>query len=121
MSHPCRHWHNRAASIAGIIRDPALELVCVFVTTPDKVGQDAGALCGVEDIGTGASGDLEDVHRLKEACLSYVGSAAARELGACKEMAEFLKGGTNVVTFAVIPLINPVAAPAGLRAAIEEA
>ena len=33
-------------ALRGVILDPALDLIGVKVTSPDKVGVDAGRLCG---------------------------------------------------------------------------
>jgi 2,4-diaminopentanoate dehydrogenase len=108
-------------ALRAIIEDPALELVGQYVSTPEKVGKDAGALCGLEPTGVVATGDLDAVVALGADCLCYAGNAVGREQEACQEMARFLRAGTNVVTFAVVALCHPPASPPELRSIIEPA
>ena len=108
-------------ALRAIIEDPALELVGQYVSTKEKIGKDAGELCGVSPTGVIATGDLDEVIALGADCLCYAGNAVGRELEACKEMARFLSAGTNVVTFAVVAMAYPPASPAELRAVIDAA
>ena len=45
--------------IPEIVRHPAFELVGVGVSNPDKVGQDVGAICGIDPIGITATDDVD--------------------------------------------------------------
>ena len=47
-----------SVALRAVIDDPALELVGVKVSSPAKVGTDAGALCGRPDVGIAATDDL---------------------------------------------------------------
>jgi hypothetical protein len=46
-------------SLRGIFDDPRLELVGVYAYSGDKVGKDAGALCGRPDCGIKATNDID--------------------------------------------------------------
>lgn len=48
-------------SIAEVVRRPELELVGLYVTNPDKVGLDAGAIAGIDATGVMATNNLEEV------------------------------------------------------------
>ena len=50
-----------SVALRAIIDDPALELVGLKVSSPTKVGTDAGALCGRPDVGIAATDDLATV------------------------------------------------------------
>jgi hypothetical protein len=108
-------------ALRAIIQDPALELVGQYVSTPEKVGKDAGDLCGLPPTGVVATGDLDAVVALGADCLCYAGDAVGREHEACEEMAKFLRAGTNVVTFAVVEICHPPASPPALRKLIDAA
>jgi 2,4-diaminopentanoate dehydrogenase len=108
-------------ALRAIIEDPALELVGQYVSTPEKIGKDAGDLCGLPPTGVLATGDLDEVVALGADCLCYAGDAVGREHEACDEMAKFLRAGTNVVTFAVVEICHPPASPPELRSIIESA
>jgi len=105
-------------ALRAIIEDPALELVGQYVSTPEKVGKDAGELCGLPPTGVIATGDLDAVVNMGADCLCYAGNAVGREPEACEEMARFLAAGTNVVTFAVVALCYPRTTPPELRAIV---
>jgi hypothetical protein len=108
-------------ALRAIIADPALELVGVKVSTPDKVGLDAGQLCGAADVGVVATDDVAAVLALAPDCVAYCATAVRREDDAIADMVAYLEAGINVVTFAAIPMIYPPAAPAQWRAALERA
>jgi len=108
-------------ALRAIIDDPALELVGVKVSTPEKVGTDAGRLCGTTDVGVLATGDLSAVLDLAPDCVAYCATAVRREEDAIADIVAYLEAGINVVTFAIIPMVYPVAAPTAWREALESA
>lgn len=108
-------------ALRAIINDPELELVGQYVSSPDKVGKDAGELCGLAAIGVHATGNLDDLVALKADCLCYAGNAVGRELEAVEEMARFLRAGTNVVTFVAVEISYPGATPQEFRHVIDSA
>lgn len=108
-------------ALRAIIDDPGLELVGVKVSTAEKVGVDAGSLCGASDVGVPATDDLDAVLALAPDCVAYCATAVRRENDAVADIVRFLEAGINVVTFATIPMVYPPAAPPEWRAAIEAA
>ncbi len=103
------------------ILDPALDLVGVKVSTPGKVGIDAGQLCGVADVGVQATGDIAEIIALKPDCVCYCATAVRREDDAIADIAAMLESGLNVVTISTIPMVFPPAAPQRWRAALDSA
>ena len=96
-------------SIRAIDRRPNLELVGVWVHSPDKVGQDAGVLAHGEPIGVATTNDAEALIGLKPDCVVYAASAPDRDAAAIPDYVRFLEAGINVVTTSTTHLINPVA------------
>src|SRR5690348_13319193 len=94
-------------ALRAIIRDPRLELVALAVTTPEKVGRDAGELCGLPRVGVEATLGLDGVLDADIDCFSYGGSVIGREAEACSEIARFLERGIDVVTFALASMVYP--------------
>src|SRR5689334_13317700 len=108
-------------ALRAIIADPALELVGVKVSTPEKAGVDAGRLCGVTDVGVSATDDLDAVLALAPDCVLYCATAVRREAEAIADIVTYLEAGINVVTISTIPMVYPSAAPPEWRAAVDAA
>jgi hypothetical protein len=108
-------------ALKGLIKDPALELVGVLVTSPDKLGKDAGALVGMPDTGIVATDDVDAILALKPDCFCYCGTAVGREEEGIEDMARLLAAGINVVTISTIPMIYAPAAPPAWRERIAQA
>lgn len=106
-------------ALRATILDPALDLVGVKVSTPSKVGADAGVLCGVDDVGVTATGDMAEIVALKPDCVSYCATAVRREEDAIADIAALLESGINVVTISTIPMVYPDAAPDRWRAVLD--
>lgn len=107
--------------MAAIIDDPALDLVGVLVSTREKIGVDAGDLCGRPETGIRAAGDIASLLALKPDCVCYCATAVGREDEAVSDIAAYLRAGIDVVTISVIPLIYPPAAPSQWRNALDAA
>ncbi|MEW5808729.1 MAG: hypothetical protein AB1925_04675 [Actinomycetota bacterium] len=83
-----------AVALDVISRRPDLELVGVYAFSPDKVGVDAGTLCGSgEATGILATDDVDAIIALKPDCICYTPILPDLEL-----MVRFLEAGINVVT-----------------------
>lgn len=108
-------------ALRGIINDPELDLIGVLVTTPEKVGVDAGSLCGLPDTGLLATDDADAIIAAKPDCFCYCGTAVRREEEAIEDMARLLRAGINVVTISTIPMIYSPSAPPSWRETIETA
>ena len=108
-------------ALRAIIRDPALQLEALVVTSPEKEGLDAGELCGLPPVGIIATRDLDAVVAMDLDCLSYGGSVIGREDEAVAEMARFLERGVDVVTFALASMVYPAMSPPELASLVTTA
>lgn len=82
-------------ALSAIAAHPALELVGVFAHGKEKVGRDAGELCGSEPLGVVATDDAGALLALRPDCISYNPLWPSVD-----ELARFLEAGVNVVTTA---------------------
>jgi hypothetical protein len=82
-------------SAIAIARNPGLELVGCYAWSPDKVGRDVGALCGVPPLGVRATNDVEALLALRPDCVVYNPMWPQTE-----ELVRILGAGVNVVTTA---------------------
>jgi 2,4-diaminopentanoate dehydrogenase len=80
-------------SLRAVVEHPALELVGVRTYGDDKVGRDAGDLCGLPPTGVLATDDIDEVISLAADCVLYMPRALDAE-----EVCRLLASGTNVVT-----------------------
>jgi 2,4-diaminopentanoate dehydrogenase len=102
-------------ALRGIIEHPLLTLAGVYVYDPDKVGRDAGQICGVDHVGVSATGRIEDVLAVGADCVLYMPRSFEID-----DVCRLLESGANVVTtcgqFHHPPSIEPA-----LRARVEAA
>jgi 2,4-diaminopentanoate dehydrogenase len=75
------------------IEHPDLEVVGVWVHSPNKAGRDAGELAGVAPIGVKATNRIEDVLALKPDCVLYMPHVCSYD-----EICRILESGANIVT-----------------------
>ncbi len=80
-------------ALAAIIDHPELELVGVYVHSPDKVGVDAGQLAGMADTGVCATNDLAVLLAERPHCVSFMAAQLDVDI-----VETFLRSGANVVT-----------------------
>ncbi len=80
-------------SLRAIIEHPDLELVGVHVHADDKVGKDAGELCGAGPTGVLATGSIDDVLALGADCVLYMPQGCDVD-----DVCRILASGTNIVT-----------------------
>jgi hypothetical protein len=114
----CGTGYVGTAGLQGILNHPDLELVGQYVWSPEKVGVDSGALCGMPDTGVLATGDWDEVLDLDADCLSYFGDSIGCELDAVMEVCRFLERGTNAVTISIFPWAYPPVVPPEFEAPI---
>ncbi|MGE2734878.1 dihydrodipicolinate reductase [Mycolicibacterium vaccae] len=110
-----------SAALRAIIDDPALDLVGVKVSSPAKVGTDAGRLCDRPEVGVAATDDLAAVLATAPDCIAYCATAVRREDEVIADITGYLEAGINVVTISAIPMVYPRAAPPKWRDPIEKA
>ena len=80
-------------SMRSIIEHPGLTLVGLYVYSDDKVGCDAGTMCGLAPIGVKATRSVEEIVALKADCVLYM----PRQINA-DDLCRLLESGSNVVT-----------------------
>ncbi len=80
-------------SLQAVIEHPQLELVGLFVYSPDKVGRDAGELCGLPSVGVLATNNPDEIVALGADCVLYMPRATELD-----ELCGLLAAGSNVVT-----------------------
>jgi hypothetical protein len=82
-------------SVAAIAANPGLALVGCYAWSPDKVGRDAGDLCGMEPLGVAATDDVDALLGLRPDCVVYNPMWSSVD-----ELVRILESGANVVTTA---------------------
>ena len=96
-----------ANAIDAIRRRPDLELVGVWVHSPDKVGKDAGELAGGAPLGMAATNDAEALIALAPDCVVYAASGPERDAAAVPDYIRLLEAGINVVSTSSTSLVYP--------------
>ena len=104
-----------------IANHPELELVGLWVHSPDKVGRDVGELAGIGPIGVTATNDVDALLALDADCVCYTATADLRPQEAIADMARILRSGKNVVSSSVVPLIYAPHVDPEMRRPLEEA
>ncbi len=94
-------------AIDAIRRRPDLELVGVWVHSPDKVGKDAGELAGGAPLGVAATNDAEALIALAPDCVVYAASGPERDAAAVPDYIRLLEAGINVVSTSSTSLVYP--------------
>ncbi|CAJ1502576.1 dihydrodipicolinate reductase [[Mycobacterium] kokjensenii] len=102
-------------ALRGVIEHPELELAGVYVYGADKVGRDAGELCGLDSTGVVATGSIEAILAAEADCVLYMPAVLDVD-----EVCRLLAAGVNVVTTCG-QFHHPAGMDAGLRARIEQA
>ncbi len=80
-------------SLRCVIEHPKMELVGLYVSSPEKAGKDAGALCGLPSTGIKATRSLDDIVALNADCVLYM-----RQGTDFDEVCALLASGKNIVT-----------------------
>jgi 4-hydroxy-tetrahydrodipicolinate reductase len=110
MAHRVIQWSTGnvgAFALRSIIRHPELELVGLWVHSPDKAGRDAGALCGLAAVGVAATTDADTLLATPADCVCYTATADLRPAEAVDDLCRILASGKNVVSSSVVPLVHP--------------
>ena len=80
-------------SLQRVIEHPDMELVGLWVHSPDKAGRDAGDLCGLPPTGVLATNDVAAIVATPADCVLYM-----RQGTDIDELCALLESGKNVVT-----------------------
>src|SRR5690349_13672571 len=99
-------WIGQIA-LRAINRRPDLELVGVWVHSPEKVGKDAGELAGIETVGVATTHDADALISLAPDCVVYAASGPERDGGAVPDYLRLLAAGINVVATTSTSLVHP--------------
>ena len=85
-------------TLRQLIQDERFELVAVWVSTPEKVGMDAGELAGLEvTTGVKAVMDLDAVIAAEPDCVVYCAMGDTRPVEATNDVCTLLQAGIDVV------------------------
>ncbi|MFC3174088.1 dihydrodipicolinate reductase [Novosphingobium bradum] len=103
------------AALDGVLNNPDLELVGMYVQSPEKIGQDAGRFVNRPDTGIIATNDWDALLALDADCLSYHSNSIGREREAADDIIRFLERGTNAVTTAAFAWAYPPEIPEGFE------
>ncbi len=93
--------------IPEVIRHPHFELVGIGVSHPDKIGKDAGTICGIDPIGVTATDDVAALIALAPDALVHYGPTAAHARDNIRLMKAFLTAGIDVCSTAMTPWVWP--------------
>lgn len=96
MSYKVIQWATGGigkAAIEGVADHPDLELVGCWVHSDDKVGQDAGIIAGIRELGVTATNSMQDILAMDADCVMYAPAMAAPE-----DVKALLESGKHVVT-----------------------
>lgn len=96
-----------AIAIDAVRRRPDLELIGVWVHSPDKVGKDAGELAGIEPLGVAATHDADALIALAPDAVVYAASGPDRDGAAVPDYRRLLEAGINVVSTSSTSLVHP--------------
>jgi len=95
-------------ALAGIDARPDLVLSGVWVSSPDKVGRDAGELAGLgRHLGVAATGDAEALLATRPDCVVHTAMADHRIPEALADLERILRAGVNVVSSGPVFLQYP--------------
>ncbi len=108
-------------AIRAIAGHRDLELVGAVVSSPAKVGRDAGELAGIDSLGVAATDDVSVALADDVDCVVYAATADTRPMEAYGDLDRLLRAGRNVVSTSFYPLLHPPSAPAPLLDVVTDA
>ena len=82
-----------ARALRRVAEHPGLKLVGVLVHSADKVGRDAGELCGLGPLGIEATNSIDEIIALRPDCVLHM-----PHLMNFDEVCRLLESGANVIT-----------------------
>jgi hypothetical protein len=108
-------------AIRAIASHHDLDLVGAVVTSPDKIGRDAGELAGIAPLGVVATDDTATALADDVDAVVYAATADTRPDDALADLLACLRAGRNVVSASFYPLLHPPSAPRALHDAVDGA
>ena len=124
MSYRVVQWstgHVGMHALRAILDHPELELVGLWVHSPDKVGIDAGTLAGRDAVGVEATNDVDALLALAPDAVCYTATADLRPHEAVADIVRILRAGVNVVSSSLVQLLHPATADRSLVDPLEAA
>jgi hypothetical protein len=94
-------------AIPAIARRDDLELVGVWVHSPEKTGKDVGDVLDIGPLGVTTTNSFDDIIALKPDCAVYAASAPEMDAAAVVDYEKLLTGGVNIVTTTTPGMIFP--------------
>ncbi|MGP4024125.1 NAD(P)H-dependent amine dehydrogenase family protein [Actinomadura sp. 3N407] len=95
-------------ALSQLIEDPRFVLAGLVVSSPEKVGRDAGELAGLDVVtGVAATDDLDAALEAQPECTVYCALSETRLFEALDDVQKILASGSNVVASSPVPLIYP--------------
>ena len=98
MTHRVVQWTTGNVgkrSVRAVVAHPDFELIGCYAWSPDKVGRDAGELCGIDPVGVTATDDVDALLELRPDCIVY--NPMWQDVD---ELVRILEAGVNVVSTA---------------------
>ena len=108
-------------ALRAILGHPELELAGVWVHGADKLGRDAGELCGSPPTGVEATNDAAALLASDADCVCYTATADRRPFEAIEDICQILAAGKNVVSSSVVGLVHPRALQGKVTTQLEDA
>jgi 2,4-diaminopentanoate dehydrogenase len=108
-------------AIGTVHRRADMDLVGVWVHSPDKEGRDAGELAGIGPVGVAATNDTERILAERPDCVVYAASGPELDAAAVPDYVRLLDAGVNVVTVTSWGLVYPPAYQPAWRGQLAEA
>ena len=93
--------------LAEILRHPRFELAGVGVSNPEKVGVDAGDLCGAGKTGVAATNSIAELIALRPDAVVHYGPTAQFAEENIRVIGEFLRAGIDVCSTAMTQWVWP--------------
>ncbi|MEU9269087.1 dihydrodipicolinate reductase [Streptomyces sp. NPDC048251] len=109
--------HTGMSSLRSIVEHPELDLVGLRVYADEKVGRDAGELCGLAPTGVVATRNIDDILAARPDCVMYMPLLHNESID---DMCRILESGSNIVT-AVVGFAHADTIDPGIRERIEQA
>lgn len=108
-------------ALKAIIEHPEMELAGVVVSSPAKVGVDAGELCGLDPVGVLATDDPAPVLASSPDVVCYAAAGDRRPHEAVADICLTLASGVNVVSTSVVSLLHRNSADPAVLAQLDAA
>ncbi|MGV9453720.1 NAD(P)H-dependent amine dehydrogenase family protein [Streptomyces sp. NPDC003635] len=110
------------AAVRAVAAHPLLSLAAVLVSSPAKVGKDAGELAGIgRRLGVAATDDVEGVLSNTPDAVVYTASGDVRPDGAIEDICRALRAGAVVVTPSLYGMYDCTNAPEEIRGPLLQA